>query len=80
MFTHLGDVYYAGTEDEVNERFSDDWPKNVSEHSWALNSNHEMYSGGYGYFKITLKKFGQPASYFCLRNSNWQIIGLDTDT
>jgi calcineurin-like phosphoesterase family protein len=75
---HLGDVYYAGTENEVNERFLDDWPKNVSEHSWALNSNHEMYSGGYGYFKITLKKFGQPASYFCLRNSNWQIIGLDT--
>jgi len=74
---HLGDVYYSGTEEEITERFLANWPKNVGR-SWALNSNHEMYSGGHGYFKITLKKFKQPASYFCLRNNNWQLIGLDT--
>ena len=74
---HLGDVYYSGTEEEIAERFLAHWPKNVG-HSWALNSNHEMYSGGHGYFKVTLKKFKQPASYFCLRNNNWQLIGLDT--
>lgn len=74
---HLGDVYYSGTEEEITDRFLTHWPKNVGS-SWALNSNHEMYSGGHGYFKITLKKFKQPASYFCLRNNNWQLIGLDT--
>ncbi len=74
---HLGDVYYSGTEEEITDRFLAHWPKNVAR-SWALNSNHEMYSGGHGYFKITLKKFKQPASYFCLRNNNWQLIGLDT--
>jgi hypothetical protein len=74
---HLGDVYYSGTEEEITDRFLAFWPKNAGR-SWALNSNHEMYSGGHGYFKITLKKFRQPASYFCLRNNNWQLIGLDT--
>jgi hypothetical protein len=46
--------------------------------SLALNSNHEMYGGGYGYFDVTLPEFKQPASYFNLANKNWQFIGLDT--
>jgi predicted phosphodiesterase len=74
---HLGDVYYAGTKKEIKERFRDYWPYGSS-HSWALNSNHEMYSGGHGYFEETLKNFKQPGSYFNLRNQDWQIIGLDT--
>jgi predicted phosphodiesterase len=76
---HLGDVYYAGTPKEVKERFLKFWPKpKAPGHSFALNSNHEMYSGGYGYFDTTLKQFQQPASYFSLTNDNWRIIGLDT--
>ena len=76
---HLGDVYYAGTPKEVKERFLKYWPAPKSPgHSFALNSNHEMYSGGYGYFDITLKKFQQPASYFSLANDNWRFLGLDT--
>jgi len=79
---HLGDVYYAGTENEVNERFLKYWAfwdtPAVPGRSLALNSNHEMYSGGYGYFDITLSAFQQPASYFSLSNDNWQFIGLDT--
>lgn len=78
---HLGDVYYAGTEKEVQERFLKYWnwfmPKPPGR-SFALNSNHEMYSGGYGYFDLTLKQFKQPASYFSLSNKNWRFIGLDT--
>lgn len=76
---HLGDVYYAGTPKEVKDRFLKYWPapKNPG-HSFALNSNHEMYSGGYGYFDLTLKKFQQPASYFSLANDNWRFLGLDT--
>lgn len=54
---HLGDVYYAGTPSEVKEHFLAYWPTpRQPASSFALNSNHEMYSGGYGYFDITLKR------------------------
>lgn len=76
---HLGDVYYAGTPKEVQERFLRYWPQpKAPGRSFALNSNHEMYSGGYGYFDLTLQKFSQPASYFSLANDYWRFIGLDT--
>jgi hypothetical protein len=76
---HLGDVYYAGTAREIKERFLKYWPTPPAPgRSFALNSNHEMYSGGYGYFDVTLKEFKQPASYFSLGNKNWRFIGLDT--
>lgn len=76
---HLGDVYYAGTEAEVRDRFLKFWPGSLERgRSFALNSNHEMYSGGYPYFDITLKEFKQDASYFCLENDNWRLIALDT--
>lgn len=76
---HLGDVYYAGTEREVRDRFLKFWPAPTDAgRSFALNSNHEMYSGGYGYFDVTLPAFKQPASYFSLANKNWRFIGLDT--
>ena len=76
---HLGDVYYAGTPREVKNRFLKFWPApKTPGRSFALNSNHEMYSGGYGYFDLTLKTFKQPASYFSLANDYWRLIGLDT--
>jgi hypothetical protein len=75
---HLGDVYYSGTDIEVNQRFLNVWPKRTDARSFALNSNHEMYSGGYSYFGLTLPKFGQESSYFALTNKNWLLIGLDT--
>jgi calcineurin-like phosphoesterase family protein len=76
---HLGDVYYAGTESEIVNRFLEYWPSPAPPgKSFALNSNHEMYSGGYSYFDVTLKQFKQPASYFSLANNNWRFIGLDT--
>jgi hypothetical protein len=51
--------------------------------------NHEMYSGGQGYFVEFLTKLGllsadrtvkdaQSASYFCLEAEHWVILGLDT--
>jgi hypothetical protein len=76
---HLGDVYYSGTEREVEDRFLKIWRElQIPAQFWALNSNHEMYSGGHGYFKKTLKEFKQPASYFSLENEHWRIIGLDS--
>src|SRR6185295_13105251 len=76
---HLGDVYYAGTPKEVKDRFLKYWPKPKNPgHSLALNSNHEMYSGGYGYFDLTLKEFQQPASYWGLARDSWLVDGFGT--
>ena len=44
----------------------------------ALNGNHEMYSGGFGYFKLILPAFEQDSSYFALQNEHWLLVGLDT--
>jgi hypothetical protein len=78
---HLGDVYYSGLPSEENAKFVDVWPSGTRG-ALALNSNHEMYSGGIGYFNFALKspKFAlqKGLSYFALRNKNWLIIGLDT--
>ncbi|XLM19336.1 metallophosphoesterase, partial [Chromobacterium piscinae] len=47
---------------------------------FTLNSNHEMYSGAFGYFQELGLRFPlqQGTSYFSLRNHNWLILGLDT--
>src|SRR5262249_53598579 len=54
------------------------WPKAAGALSRNLNGNHDMYSGGYGYFDVALPAFGQEASYFALQNRYWLLIGLDT--
>jgi hypothetical protein len=78
---HLGDVYYSGTEKEVYDKFLKYFPAGRLA-SFALNSNHDMYSGGNGYFNVTLKdpEFAhqQQKSLFSLYNKTWQVIGLDT--
>ena len=78
---HLGDVYYSGTKHEVETRFLTDWPVG-SIGTFAVNSNHEMYAGGEGYFRSTLRQSAfaqhQKASYFCISAPAWQIIGLDS--
>ena len=85
---HLGDVYYSGSQDEFDEYFlgADDWPRGSLEPtdkitarpSYALNGNHEMYSGGHAYFRAIREHFGQEASFFCVENEHWRIVGLDT--
>ncbi len=78
---HLGDVYYSGTKHEVESRFLPTWPVGKMG-TFAINSNHEMYAGGEGYFQVTLQQepFArhQKASYFCLSTPGWQILGLDS--
>jgi hypothetical protein len=78
LLLHLGDVYYSGSENEVNTRFLNLWPYRKEAINRALNSNHEMYSGGEPYFTKTLPKFGQSGSYFAYQNKAWTLIGLDT--
>lgn len=90
---HLGDVYYSGRDSsfwhrldhtaEEKSKFVDIWrkkAKNIT--SFALNSNHEMYSKARGYFNDALKSkpflTQKRASHFLLHNGDWQIFGLDT--
>ena len=83
---HLGDVYYSGWGWECQRRFLDYWPVKTDEadsiSSWSLNGNHDMYSGGYGYFDRVLAepRFHRQGggSYFRLFNDAWQLLGLDS--
>jgi hypothetical protein len=90
---HLGDTYYVGSENEIAANFDPEkggnWPYGTLG-SFAMNGNHEMYSGGQSYFTQLLPVMGayepgtnmpvqtQQASFFCLENDHWRIIGLDT--
>ena len=84
---HLGDIYYGGVKTEC-ETFLQLWPfqTNVTHPeigippntSYALNGNHEMYSGGESYFNVVLPALKQTMPYFCLENEDWRLIGLDT--
>ena len=78
LLLHLGDVYYSGTQGEVRSRFLDLWPKRTGAISRACNANHEMYTGGEGYFRVLLPAFEQKASYFALQNDHWVLVGLDS--
>lgn len=89
---HLGDVYYVGNADEYKTRMLKLWPVKVTEKStigsWSLNGNHDMYSGGHGFFDtlLTESRFlawhrdaaGKPSSFFLIEDPDWQIFGLDT--
>lgn len=86
---HLGDVYYAGTRSglfdcgpgEEQSHLLDLW-RTPPLGSFTLNSNHEMYDGGHGYFDVALSSphFAQQkgTSYFALEHGNWLILGLDS--
>jgi hypothetical protein len=63
-FIHLGDVYYCGEPDEYQRRFLRFWPARgnlAPATSWNLNGNHDMYSGGRGYFELVGGTPGLPA-------------------
>jgi len=89
---HLGDVYYSGFESEDKKRFLNPWPVTGDQAaagvtSWSLNGNHDMYSGGFGYFRTLLAddRFraqrspdGKTTSFFRLRSPSWDFVGLDT--
>lgn len=77
---HLGDIYYSGTEFEMENYFLNIWQNELDlakTPTFTLAGNHDMYSGGGPYYEL-LDKLGQPASYFCLRNADWQFVAMDT--
>jgi hypothetical protein len=76
---HLGDTYYSGTTKEIQERLVDAFPRfGPAVLRRTLNGNHEMYSGGEGYFDKALAFVNQPSSCFAYQNSNWLLVALDT--
>jgi hypothetical protein len=95
---HLGDVYYSGLPEEVQRHVLDLWPVTPAQArggvtSWSLNGNHDMYSGGYGYYDTLLAdpRFaaqhsadGASTSFFRLTapgsagSAGWDFVGLDT--
>lgn len=94
VLIHLGDIYYAGTEEECRKYFLD-LIDDVFDRAnrplpiYTLTGNHDMYSGGIGYYGLLPKlnpsppyspDQGQPASYFALRTTDgaWQFLGMDT--
>jgi hypothetical protein len=78
LLLHLGDVYYSGTPDEIEDRFISRWPQVPGALSRALIGNHERYTGAHGYFESLLPRLHQTSSYFALQNDFWLLIGLDT--
>jgi hypothetical protein len=83
---HLGDVYYAGTNGSAlldpyePDHFAKVWP-GVAGHSFALNSNHDMYAHatGYSLTALTAAAFkAQGGNCFALYNKAFRIVGLDT--
>ncbi|MGH9406260.1 MAG: metallophosphoesterase family protein [Terriglobia bacterium] len=79
---HLGDIYYSGTPFEDQNYFYAPWSRildlaHTRIPTFTLSGNHDMYSGGAGYYAL-IDELGQPASYFCLRNGDWQFLAMDT--
>jgi hypothetical protein len=86
---HLGDIYYSGTATECDVNFKRILDAALDRAAnpvpvYTLSGNHDMYSGGDGYYGL-LKVLNappvqQPASFFCLRSEDhaWQFVAMDT--
>jgi 3',5'-cyclic AMP phosphodiesterase CpdA len=86
---HLGDIYYSGTPTECSLHFLNILDQVLDRaHSkipvFTLAGNHDMYSGGIGYYallpQLNAAPYQQKASFFCLRatDNSFQILGMDT--
>jgi hypothetical protein len=92
VLIHLGDIYYAATPEECQKYFLDIVDRVFDRGSgrvptFTLCGNHDVYSGGVGYYGILPKLnpvppfaagWAQPASYFALRSPGWQLLAMDT--
>lgn len=92
VFFHLGDVYFSGTEFEIenryvglfNEVFKD---QRVRVPVFGVPGNHEYFTGAVNYLKMldsgaltVAPEQQQSASYFSVRTEDdgWQFLGVDT--
>ena len=74
---HLGDVYYSGTEDEVEERFLKVWPDEGPQQPRPQRQPRDVF-GRRWILQKDLPKFNQESSYFAIQNEHWVLVGLDT--
>lgn len=76
---HIGDTYYSGTNDEMNNNLANIWPKGNAG-AIAIPGNHEMYCGDNFYNAIlpSLCPLQNGVSYCALQNDSWLIICLDS--
>jgi hypothetical protein len=84
----LGDIYYSGTPDECDRDFTrliDSTFDRSRVAVYKLAGNHDMYSGGVGYYGLLTIINPPPlpqqqASFFCLRSTDnqWQFVAMDT--
>ena len=86
---HLGDIYYSGTDDECGINFESIVNSVLDRQNsqipvYTLAGNHDMYSGGGGYYalikRLNKAPLAQQASFFCLRaeDNSWQLLAMDT--
>ena len=89
----LGDIYRVGAIHEVERNFLGlhggvAWPRGKSG-SLAVPGNHEYQSGAHAFYSHAMPYLGvrtgqtqardeQTATYFCMENDHWLVIGLDT--
>ncbi len=77
---HLGDVYPIGSR-PFYDNFLLTW-KPGRRGSFNINSNHDMYGWGIGYFDQAMRHATfaaqQGTSYFSVDFGEWLIVGLDT--
>jgi predicted phosphodiesterase len=83
---HLGDIYYAGTDREAEDHFLgiiDRYLDRSKTKVYTISGNHEMYSGGAGFYSLIGKlnpDQPQEASFFkvCTTDGKWQFLAMDT--
>jgi hypothetical protein len=85
-FIHLGDIYYAGTREELKEYFVEPcleafkkrYPSELKGIVWNLPGNHDYYGGAMPFFDTLTAMKSNYGPYFSLSNKHWMILGLDT--
>jgi hypothetical protein len=99
IIVHLGDIYFAGTVTEGQRNFLDILNAERAVHAaanpnaapvpaYTLTGNHDMYSGGIGYYQLIKELnpaadfpgLAQPASFFSLQDAagKWNLQCMDT--
>ena len=87
VIVHVGDVYYAGTEEEAVANFLQPIQQTralfgVETPVYTIPGNHDYYSGGAGFYDKLLPALNpaapQTSSFFSLENDGWLLQFMDT--
>ena len=91
LILHVGDIYYAGTMDEVQHNFLNPvqgarQQAGLQVPVFTIPGNHDYYSGGAAFYSligqlnegIAQNQYVQGASFFNLIGQKWQLQAMDT--